>query len=291
MSTAALPNPASVTEPNLAVKNVLRDTRNLYKLLVRQSVGLGLFVFGALELVRVGMDRTPSVAPAAAALIGVALSFVGTSLVQGALAESVRDVHLGADPASIGQSYQRAAARIGSLVGVAVLSALGIVLGVVLLLVPGLVLMARWAVAVPVVMYEGATPRAALKRSSDLVRGHGRAVFTVLVNVGFRVGVVGFAVGAAAGTVGGFLAMWIGLTVGSAVTTPYAAHALSVLYYRLTEPNRPLIPEPGRRWESVWHAEAGATPDNAPTPDEPNVETIEEEYIRKFEERAKQWGG
>jgi hypothetical protein len=35
--------------------------------------------------------------------------------------------------------------------------------------------------------------------------------------------------------------------------TPYAAHALNVVYYRLTEPDKPLIPEqPAPAWHSVW---------------------------------------
>ncbi len=38
------------------------------------------------------------------------------------------------------------------------------------------------------------------------------------------------------------------------LTVPYAAHAVTVLYYRLTEPERPVVLEPGKRWHSIWDA-------------------------------------
>jgi hypothetical protein len=52
-----------------------------------------------------------------------------------------------------------------------------------------------------------------------------------------------------------FASVWLGGTIASALTVPYTAHVLSVLYYRLTEPERPVLPqEPPRRdtWRSVW---------------------------------------
>jgi len=40
------------------------------------------------------------------------------------------------------------------------------------------------------------------------------------------------------------------------LTTPYAAHALNAAYYRLAEPDVPVLPEGAdARWESVWQAE------------------------------------
>jgi hypothetical protein len=287
MTTAAVSLPTPTAEPDLKIKNVLRDTWSLYRRLFVRSVGLSLLILAGVELVRTGAALTPSIPPLTAALVGAALSFVGTSLVQGALAENVRDVHIGAKPVGIRESYNRAAARIGSLVGVSILSAIGITIGLVLLLVPGLVLVARWALAVPVVMYEGATPLTALRRSTELVRGHGRAVFTVIVNVGVRVVVVAFVFGFIAGTIGGFVVVWIGTTIGGALTTPYAAHALSVLYYRLTEPDRPLIPEPGSHWNSVWHEQAAH---ETAKPATEQAESLLDEQQRRFVERAKQWG-
>src|SRR6266852_1361063 len=81
-----------------------------------------------------------------------------------------------------------------------------------LLIVAAFIFMTRWAVAVPMVMYEGASPRAALRRSQALVAGHGRAVLTVLLNAGFRVAIAG-ALSFAGASVGGLLAFWLGTTL------------------------------------------------------------------------------
>jgi hypothetical protein len=38
----------------------------------------------------------------------------------------------------------------------------------------------------------------------------------------------------------------------SSLTAPFEAHVLSVLFYRLTDPERPVIHEDVARWRSVW---------------------------------------
>jgi hypothetical protein len=40
--------------------------------------------------------------------------------------------------------------------------------------------------------------------------------------------------------------------VWSSLSAPFDAHVLSVLYYRLTDPERPVIHEDVARWRSVW---------------------------------------
>ena len=47
----------------------------------------------------------------------------------------------------------------------------------------------------------------------------------------------------------------IGSLVVQAIVTPFQAHALTALYYRLREPDRPVVPERPRRWESIWDEE------------------------------------
>jgi len=130
-------------------------------------------------------------------------------------------------------------------------------LNTLVIVVPGVILFTRWSLAVPVVMLEGLGPRAAMKRSTALVKGHGWAVFRVLLNVTILAGLSSLAIqlplvkvfGSAHASFG----LWASLSIAGAITTPYAAHALSVVYYRLTDPDRPLLPEPQSRWQSIWH--------------------------------------
>jgi hypothetical protein len=52
----------------------------------------------------------------------------------------------------------------------------------------------------------------------------------------------------------GTLAIWLSGTIASALATPYAAHAMSVVYYRLTAAEATPAPEStDPRWTSVWH--------------------------------------
>src|SRR5207244_3896367 len=120
-----------------------------------------------------------------------------------------------------------------------------------LFVVPGVLLAVRWALAAPVVMLEGLCARDAMRRSGELVRGHRGAVFRVLLNVWVRVAIAWFVLDRIivhlSGTMGHpLLSFWIGGALASAVVTPYAGHALSVVYYRLTQPDLPVIPQRGR---------------------------------------------
>jgi hypothetical protein len=66
----------------------------------------------------------------------------------------------------------RPAGRAGSFFGVALLSGLAIGFGMLLLILPGLYLYARWAIAVPAVIGEGQMTTEALATSMERTRGH-----------------------------------------------------------------------------------------------------------------------
>jgi len=92
----------------------------------------------------------------------VLLSIVGTALVQGALVEAVADRHNSRPQSSIADLYRSAWKRAGRLVGVSLLTGIGVGIGLLLLVFPGVILFTRWSLAVPVVMLEGLGPRAAM---------------------------------------------------------------------------------------------------------------------------------
>ena len=70
-----------------------------------------------------------------------------------------------------------ASRRYPALLGLTLLSGLGILLGMVMLLLPGLALAVLWAVAVPVLLAERVGPADALRGSFDYVRRHFWPVF------------------------------------------------------------------------------------------------------------------
>jgi hypothetical protein len=230
----------------LEIKGVLKDTWHLYRTLFLRSFLTGFIVFGVLGI----FQRSPYLA----ALIG----FVGTTLVQGALVEVVDDEHRGQEPRGFADLYRSSSSRLGALLAVSILMGIGVGLGLVLLIVPGILLAIRWAVATPVVVLEGLGARAAMRRSQELVAGHRKDVFRVLLNIWVRTGlawlVCSLLIGVfAAGMSHPALMIWFGGVLAAAFVTPYAAHALNVVYYRLTDPDQPLLPERDPAWQSVWH--------------------------------------
>jgi hypothetical protein len=83
-------------------------------------------------------------------------------------------------PLRPGEAFSRALARFFPLLGLAILYGLGIMLGSMLLVVPGLILLVMWAVAVPVCVVEGLGPVASLGRSRELTKGHRWKIFGLL---------------------------------------------------------------------------------------------------------------
>ena len=85
------------------------------------------------------------------------------------------------------------------LFAVSLLAGLGIAVGFVLFIVPGLFLMTIWAAVAPVVVLERPGVFAAFGRSRELVRGHGwtvlgalALVFLIVLAAGVVAGIVGW---------------------------------------------------------------------------------------------------
>jgi hypothetical protein len=138
-------------------------------------------------------------------------------------------------------SLRFAFSRLRSLVWLSILIGLGIVLGTLACIVPGVYLYAAWSVAVPALVLEDLRGRAALRRSRRLVEGRWWPVFAVVVLSAILTAIVSGALG---GALGGFLAMGdsdavaavadaVAQAVASMLTTPFAAAVATVLYFDL----------------------------------------------------------
>jgi hypothetical protein len=167
----------------VSVSNVLGEAWELYTRLFVRTVAVAAIVFLVLDLAATLATRTQTRNGSEVLLFSILtilLAVVGPELVQGALAEAVRDAHEGREPASAHALLLRTRPRLFPLVGASLFAGLGIALGFVLLVVPGLVLLTRWSLIAPCVVIEGLGPNAARRRSRELVRGHGWTVFGVL---------------------------------------------------------------------------------------------------------------
>jgi hypothetical protein len=168
-------------------------------------------------------------------IVAFVVILVGTTLFTGMVVELVADVQDGRRDATVGQLLQAATPVIGQLILVGILAGIGIAIGFVLIIVPGLILLTIWSVAAPVVVLEHPGVIAALGRSRELVRGNGWQVFGVIVVLFIGVGIVS-AIIEAVGDSGGTGVGIVVRIVVQILTAPITALAASVLYFELRGP-------------------------------------------------------
>ena len=169
------------------------------------------------------------------ALISTVVSFVGTFWLQGALVYAVEDVRDGRIDTTVEQVFERVRPYLGTLIIVGILAALGIVLGFVLLIVPGCILLTWWSLVVPVVVLEGKPVGEAFSRSRELVRGYGWSVFGAIIVAIIATAIASGIIQGIFSFLGSFLRTWIGGTIASAVTGPFLAVMLTLVYFKVRE--------------------------------------------------------
>jgi hypothetical protein len=118
---------------------------------------------------------------------------------------------------------------------VSVLSALGIALGALLLLVPGLVLLTWWALVGPVIVAERLGIRATFRRSRQLVRGNAWRVLAIMLGAEVLAALIGAVISAIFGLFGDKPDEPVALALGEAITLPLEGLAVPVMYWRLRE--------------------------------------------------------
>jgi uncharacterized membrane protein len=104
------------------------------------------------------------------------IMFVVSALVQGALTRAAVSAAEGTR-ASFGESLSAALPVLLPLIGLSVLTAIGIAIGFMLLIVPGIMLMMAWSVAVPSLVVERQGVFAAFRRSAELTKGSRWKIF------------------------------------------------------------------------------------------------------------------
>ena len=158
---------------------------------------------------------------------------------QAALVKAVDDVRDGRADLSLGDTFEQAREKLSSVAVAAILAGLGIVVGLVLLIVPGLVLMTWWAVIIPVVVLEKRSAGEAFTRSRELVRGNGWGVFGVIVLmllllIGFEI-----VLSLVLTPLTHWLRSFVSQIVSGTLTAPFVATVLTLLYFRLHAAKEP----------------------------------------------------
>ncbi len=170
----------------LSTGEVLDTTFSLYRshfLLFTGLVALPYLVLLPFQILNVflhptGFALTPGYL-GIALLIGL-LALATSAASQGATLIAVSEIYLGR-PATISASLAKIKGRIVGLAILTFVMGIGIAIGLVLLIVPGVILALMWALAVPVAVLEEEPIGAALSRSTELTRGSRWRILLIFV--------------------------------------------------------------------------------------------------------------
>jgi hypothetical protein len=172
------------------------------------------------------------------AIVVIVVTFLSVIVTIGALSKCLLDAYTG-HRSGWRHSLQFAADKVGPLAWLSIISGVLLAIGYVLLIIPGIFLTVSWIAAVPVLMFEGASPFASLRRSYDLVQGRWWATFGALVLVLIALIGITFVLGALLGGVSTdhiSLILVIGgisRIIAALVTYPIVAAVSAVIYIDL----------------------------------------------------------
>lgn len=220
-------------QPKLSAGETLGEAFSIYRSQAGVLLPVAFWLFLGVAILEAVIGE--NVAILAVGLLTLALVF----LYQGMVVGLVRDVRDGRRDNSIGELVRSVLPVLMPLIGAGLLTAIGIVFGFVLLVVPGLYLLTIWAVAAPVIVVERRGVFDALGRSRQLVRGNGWPVLgAFLVAILFGL-VVSFGLNAIGkGISDDPILDVVFYALASTVTAPVEALVASVLYFRLLELKR-----------------------------------------------------
>jgi hypothetical protein len=222
----------------MRIGDVLSEAWGLYKRFFGQFFLTALVVFVVLDLLAALVDRASGDNTSVNlfwALLGALISVVGYFWVQAALIETVNDVRDGRADRSIGETYSAVRPRLASATIAGILAAIGIGIGLILLIIPGLYLLTIWSMVIPVVVIESRSAGEAFGRSREVVSGNFWSVFGLIIVTFLLVAIASLVVRLIFSPLPNFIEVWLGSLLADSLTVPFAAAALTTAYFKLVE--------------------------------------------------------
>ena len=245
---------------------VLREAWDLY----RRFAGHFLLISFVIYVITAVLVALLSLAGIAGALVGAVISFAATYVVQASLIKAVQDVRDGRVDLDLSETVRAAGPYILPVIGASILAGIGVTIGFILLIVPGLILLTYWCLIVPFIVLGGAGVFQSFGDSMRTVRGYAWRVFGTYVLV-FLI-LLAFAI--VLGFILILLPLWLRSFVNNVVSgtliAPFLALVATLIYYRLTaahagQPYTTTGPEGGTVWEPPYPT-TPADPTAARTP-------------------------
>ncbi len=174
----------------LSLGELLDRTFHLYRNNFGLFVGIAAVAYLPLFILRVGFGllqisaaKIPQIGAVAAvgigALLGVLCYLVSVAAAQAATVTAVSSVYLG-QPITVRETYSQVKGKLLRVVLAMIGMGIGVSIGLILLVVPGIILFLMWSLTIPVVVLEDADLFEALRRSRELTAGHRGRVFVII---------------------------------------------------------------------------------------------------------------
>jgi hypothetical protein len=210
---------------------VIGDSWELYKRHWRHLAPIALIVYIVLGVVAALLAAVFDnwLAGLLSAMIGI----IGAFWLQGALVKAVADVRDGRADMSIRDTFASAWPHVPAVAIAGILAGLGIALGLLLLIVPGLVLMTWWVVIIPAIVLEDKSAAESFSRSRELVRGYGWNVFGVIVLTILLLIVASIVIALILSPLDDWLQELLSDVISGTLIAPFIAVTWTLLYFRL----------------------------------------------------------
>jgi hypothetical protein len=201
------------------------------------------------------------------AIIGAVVSFVATYVVQASLIKAVQDIRDGQVDLDLSQTVRAALPYLWPVIGASILAGIGIAIGFLLLIVPGLILLTFWCLIVPFIVLGGSGAIASFGNSWRTVRGYAWNVFGTYVLVFLILIAFGIVLGLILAALPMFWRNFLNSIVSGTLIAPFLALVATLIYYRLTAAHagQPATAGPAPSdWTPPTTADPAASPGPAP---------------------------
>lgn len=239
---------------------VLDEAWRLYRRYAGHFLAIAFVIYLAAAIV-IGLLR---LAGTVGLILGLIVQLFAAFLVQTALIKAVQDVRDGRVDLDLSQTVSAALPYILPVAAAAILAAIGITIGLALIIVPGLILITFWAVIVPCIVIGGVGPMASFGASWRTVRGYAWRVFGTLVLVFLILLAFDIVLSLVLVFLPAFLRSFVSSVVAGTLIAPFEALVVTLIYYRLTaahanQPYTSTVPS-ATGWEPPYPTTPGAPP-------------------------------
>ncbi|MGD0924071.1 MAG: hypothetical protein ABR926_02625 [Streptosporangiaceae bacterium] len=205
--------------------------------------------------------------------LGWIITVIAAFLVQAALVKAVQDVRDGRVDLSLGETVSAVMPYLFTVIAASILAGIGISIGFVLIIIPGLVLLTFWSLIVPSIVIGGEGVFSSFGKSWRTVRGYAWHVFGTYVLVFLILIVFNIVLGLILLALPLVARNLISNVISGTLVAPFLALVVTLMYYRLTAAHEGRAGAGGTAWPPSGPDAAYRGPDPASPGPEPTYPT------------------